>query len=146
MNRNVILCAALASTPWLATSVMADSPTQRIVAFADKDDDHKGEKKDLGKKEIAGFTVQVTQVGDVVAGKEALFILKLSGGAGKPKAIRGWVGIESGEKSIKSKAEDEEKEWHLHHEVSKPIQAKSKLWIELETAAGKKSGWFDYKQ
>ena len=109
-------------------------------------DEHKGEKKDLGKKEIAGYTVQVSQVGEVKAGEEAVFVITLSGGGGKPKAIRGWVGVESGERSIKSKAHDEEKEYHLHHEVSKPMPAKSMLWVEVETSAGKKKGSFALKK
>ena len=106
---------------------------------------HKGEKRDLGKQQIGGHTVQVTQVGDVKPGTEAIFVLTVSGGAGKPKAIRGWVGVESGERSIKSKAEDEEKEYHLHHQVSKPLPANSKLWIEVETSAGRKKSAFQPK-
>ena len=118
----------------------------RVNLLADKDkDEHKGEPKDLGKKKIGDHEVQVTQYGDVVPGKEAIFVIKLAGGSGKPKAIRGWVGVESGERSIKSKAEDEEKEYHLHHEVSQPLAAKSKLWIEVETAAAKKKDSFEYK-
>jgi hypothetical protein len=111
----------------------------------DHEDDHKGEKKDLGKQQVGGFTVQVTQVGDVKPGEEAVFVITVSGGTGKPKAVRGWVGVESGERSIKTKAEDEEREWHLHHQVSKPIPANCKLWVELETSSGKQKVAFDLK-
>ena len=155
--------AVLAMAAYGGVAAAEDVSTpQAVIALADKDkhehkegekhkegehdDEHKGEKKDLGKKEIGGYTVQVAQVGDVKAGEEAVFVITLSGGSGKPKAIRGWVGIESGERSIKSKAEDEGKEFHLHHEVSKPIPPKSKLWIEVETASGKQKGSFAYKQ
>ena len=146
MKRELILSAVLAVSATFAGTVFAkDAPaTPRPVGLAEKDEP-KGEKKDLGKKEIGGYTIQATQVGDVKAGEEAMFILVLSGGAGKPTAIRTWVGVESAEGSIKEKAEDEEKEWHAHVKVSKPIPAKSKFWVEVETAAGKKKGSFDYK-
>ena len=155
MNQKLIRCAALAAAMY-AGAAMFPAPA---VAQAEKDrhehkegekheheeDEHKGEKKELGKKKIGGYTVQVTQVGDVKAGEEAVFVITLADGAGKPKAIRGWVGVESGERSIKSKAEEEGKEYHLHHEVSKPVQPKSKLWVEVETATGKQKASFDVK-
>lgn len=161
MNRARMFSAVLAMAAYADVAAAEDvSSPKGAVALADKDkhehkegekhehkeDEHKGEKKDLGKKEIGGYTVQVAQVGDVKAGEEAVFVITLSGGSGKPKAIRGWVGVESGERSIKSKAEDEEKEYHLHHEVSKPMPAKSMLWVEVETSAGKKKGSFALKK
>ena len=110
-----------------------------------KEEEHKGEKKDLGKLKVGTYEVQVTQVGDVKAGEEAIFVIKPKG-EGEPKAVRAWVGVETGQGSIKTKAEEEkEGEWHAHHKVSKPMPAKSKLWIELETAAGKPKAAFDLK-
>ena len=110
-----------------------------------KEGEHKGEKKDLGKQKIGAFEVQVTQVGDVKPGEEAIFIIKPKG-EGEPKAVRAWVGVETGQGSIKTKAEEEkEGEWHAHHQVSKPVPAKSKLWVELETGAGKPKGSFVLK-
>ena len=158
MKRGSILCTALALVAYVGVAMFP----QRAIALADKDDakkvdekhdhkdgdhdeEHKGEKKDLGKQQIGGYTVHATQIGDVKPGEEAIFILTLAG-PGKPKAVRGWVGVESGERSIKSKAEDEGKEFHLHHQVSKPLPARSKLWVEIETASGKKSGSFAHKQ
>ena len=42
------------------------------------------------------------------------------------------------------KAEEEKDgEWHAHHKVSKPLPPKSKLWVELETSAGKQMGSFE---
>ena len=156
MKRSLILCAALTAATY-AGAAFFPAPA---FALAEKDkhehkegekhehegDEHKGEKADLGKLKIGGHTVQVTQVGDVKPGEEAVFVIVLVDGAGKPKAIRGWVGVESGERSIKSRAEEEGKEHHLHHEVSKPIPPKSKLWLEVETASGKQKGSFAYKQ
>lgn len=159
MKRAFILSSVVASAAFVGVA-SAGNPVQwnnRIVSLADehehkdgekhehKEDEHKGEQKELGKKQISGYTVQVVQSGDVKAGEEAVFVVTLTGGSGKPKAIRGWIGVESGERSIKSKAHDEDKEYHLHHEVSKPMPKNSKLWIEIETASGKKKSSFDYK-
>ena len=111
----------------------------------DAEEEHKGEKKDLGTKKIGGFDVQLTQVGEVKPGEEAIFIIKPKGD-GEPKAVRAWVGVESGKGSIRTKAEEEkEGEWHAHHAVSKPLPANSKVWVELETAAGKTKASFDLK-
>ena len=154
MKREFILSSVVAVAAFVGVARAAQQPSTSPAdkhehkegeKHEHKEDEHKGEKKDLGKKEIGGYTVQVAQVGDVKAGEEAIFVITLSGG-GKPKAVRGWVGVESGERSIKSKAEDEEKEYHLHHEVSKPMPAKSMLWIELETSSGKKKGSFAMKK
>ena len=107
--------------------------------------EHKGAKKDLRKQKVGAYEVQVTQVGEVKAGEEAIFIITPKGEA-EPKAVRAWVGVESGKGSIKTKAEREkEGKWHAHHTVSKPLPTDSKLWIELETANGKQKGSFDLK-
>ena len=111
----------------------------------EKEEEHKGEKKDLGKQKIGSFNVQVVQIGDVKPGAESIFIITPKG-EGEPKAIRAWVGIESGQGSIRTAAEEEkEGEWHAHHQVSKPMPPKSKLWVELETAAGKQKASFALK-
>ena len=143
-----ILCTTVAA-PASPAGVQNVGPTRLVVAD-DKhkegdhhEDEHKGEKKALGKKKIGDHEVQVTQVGDVTPGKEAVFVINVAGKS-KPKAIRGWVDVETGRGAIKSKAEDEGKEYHLHHEVAKPLPANNKLWIEVETATGKKTGSFDH--
>jgi hypothetical protein len=137
MNRTALSLAVLAATAGL----LAPAPFLRSTLA----EEIKGVRKDLGSKEVAGYTIKVTQTGDVKAGEETVFLLVLTGGAGKPKAIRGWVGVESAEGSTKVKCEDEDKEWHAHVEVPKPIPDKSQLWLEVETADGKKKVAFDYK-
>jgi hypothetical protein len=156
MNR-IVLCAVVWSGLGVVGVAVAGDrvlpAANRSIALADKHDhksdgkeeEHKGEKKDLGKQKVGAFEVQVTQVGDVTPGEEAIFIIKPKG-EGEPKAVRAWVGVESGQGSIKTKAEEEkEGEWHAHHPVSKPLPAKSKVWVELETGAGKAKASFERK-
>ena len=149
---SITVLSAAAVAPRSTAAPPNSAPVQLVRADdkhkeADhKEEEHKGERKDLGKQTISGYTVQATQVGEAKPGGEAVFILAVSGGQGNPKAVRGWVGVESGERSIKTKAEDEGKEYHLHHPVSKPLPNNSKLWVEVETASGRKRGSFAYKQ
>lgn len=106
---------------------------------------HQGARKELGSKEIAGYSVKVMQESPVHAGEEAAFAIVLSGKKEKPKAIRAWVGVQDAEGSVKGKAVPEKDEWHAHLEVPTPIPPQSQLWVEIETEAGKKKAAFDYK-
>lgn len=112
----------------------------------DKHEEDHGPLTDLGTKKVGAHDVQVSLAGEVKPGEEAVFVIKPKGTA-EPKAVRAWVGVESGQGSIKTKAEEEkEGEWHAHHKVSKPMPANSKVWVELETAAGKQRASFDLKK
>jgi hypothetical protein len=121
-----------------------------------KKDDHAGhdhskdkpEKKDghanaitLGETTVAGLKITAKQDEPVKAGGEGAFDLLITGypAGGKPKAVRFWVGVETGEGSAKAKAEEETPDnWHTHTEVPNPIPAGAKFWAEIEPAAGDK--------
>jgi hypothetical protein len=107
------------------------------------DHDHKdghghGPKTELGSQSAGGMTIVAAREGDVTPGGDATFDIGVTGGAGKPAAVRGWVGTQDGKGSIKGKAEAEGDGWHAHAEVPKPLPAGSKLWVEVETAKGEK--------
>lgn len=128
----------------------AEEPSIPVPLTADdhaghQHDQHKGTMKELGSREIAGYTVKVTQESEVTAGEEAAFAIALSGKKDKPRAVRAWVGVQDAEGSVKGKAVAAGEEWHAHVEVPKPIPAKSQFWVEIETDAGKKKVAFDYK-
>jgi hypothetical protein len=125
------------------TALAADDDHKHKEADKHKDgDEHAGPRTDLGTAKIGGFDVQVTRLGEIKPGEESIFIIKPTGGTGQPKSVRAWIGVETGQGSIKTKAEEEkEGEWHAHHQVSKPIPAKSKLWVELETGTTKARGF-----
>jgi hypothetical protein len=105
-------------------------------------DEHKGKRTELGKQEIAGYTVAVTQIGEPKAGGELSYEIVVTGGAGKPKAVRAWYGIESAEGSTKAKAVETEKFWDADLELPAKLPDKSACWIEIETADGKKKASF----
>ena len=83
--------------------------------------------------------MKVTQQGKVEAGKDAAFELEVSGGEGKPAAVRAWIGTQDGAGSTKAKADAEEHGYHVHVEAPKPLPATSQLWIEIEDAKGTKT-------
>lgn len=103
-----------------------------------KDGHGHGPKLDLGSQSAAGMTIAATREGGVTPGGEASFDISVTGGTGKPAAVRVWVGVQDGKGSVKSKAEAEGDGWHAHAEVPDPLPAGSKLWIEIETASGQK--------
>ena len=65
-------------------------------------------------------------------------------------AVRFWIGTEDARGSVKAKADIEDPKqpnhWHTHTEVPDPLPDGSKLWVEIETDAGKTAGFFDLQQ
>jgi hypothetical protein len=109
-------------------------------------DEHKGKRTDLGKQEINGYTVAVTQIGEPKAGGELSLEIVLTGGAAKPKAVRAWYGVESAEGSTKAKAVETEKYWDADLDLPAKLPDNSKCWIEIETPDGKKKASFPAPQ
>ena len=140
-----VLSLTLAGIPCGYAVASAEQHPTPVLLAADDHAEHKGEQKELESREIAGYTVKVVQESAVKAGEEAAFAVMLSGKKEKPRAVRAWVGVQDAEGSVKGKAVAEGEEWHAHVEVPKPIPAKSQLWVEIETEAGKKKAAFDYK-
>jgi hypothetical protein len=110
------------------------------TALARLDDDHDHKQTSLGKTMIGPYEVEALLDGKVEAGKETEFELKLHKGSPEPKAIRAWIGIESGRGSVKAKSHKHGDEISIHCEAPDPIPADAKLWIELETEQGKEKG------
>jgi hypothetical protein len=69
-------------------------------------------------------------------GGEASIDLWLTGGSGKPLAVRFWIGIQDATGSVKARASIEDAadptHWHAHAEVPRTLPEGSKLWIEIE--------------
>lgn len=143
MKRVVVLSLGLILTG-LPTGIIHAQPKPPTQPA--KPDDHEAAKFDLGTLKIGGFDLQVGQVAEAKPGEEAIFIITVKGGTGKPRSVRAWIGIESGQGSIRTAAEEEKaNEWHAHHQVSKPLPANSKLWLEVETTAGRTKASLAFK-
>lgn len=104
-----------------------------------------GPENKLGSADIAGVKVDASQMGDVKAGAEGVFEVKLAGGA-TPTAIRMWVGTADGKDAVKAVAEKEEDHFHCHVEVPKTLAAEAMLCVELEIAGARTVGTFKLKR
>ena len=69
-------------------------------------------------------------------GGEGAFGVAITGG--KPKAVRFWVGNESGAGSVEAEPEEETPaNWHTHAEVPDPLTPGSKFWVEGAPPTGR---------
>lgn len=95
----------------------------------------------LGETTVNGLKIRGLQDEPIKPGGEGAFDLQVTGypAGGKPRAVRFWVGTESGDESVKALAAEETPDnWHTHAEVPNPIPAGSKFWAEIEPASGEK--------
>ena len=91
----------------------------------------------LGETTVGSLKLVATMDEPIKAagGGEGAFNLVITGG--KPKAVRFWVGTETGGESVKAKAEEETPDnWHTHTEVPMPLPPGSKFWAEVEPPTG----------
>ena len=105
---------------------------------ADHDDSghsHGGNAHDLGTVEIGGSELSVSMSGSVSPNTQLHVDVTHAGGP-IPVEIRLWVGVKSGEGSLKSKADGNGGHWHGHVECPKSIDSDTKLWIEAESTDG----------
>ena len=115
------------------TKVPEDSPTNTSDSNTTMPDNMHGDAHPLGRLEAFGRGINVVQLGDVEAGKEAAVELEFASGKERLTTVRGWIGIETGEGSMKSPLMIEGKaNMHGHLEVPKAIPAGSKIWLDFE--------------
>ena len=121
------------------------SPATSTAPRSDGKSDHPNAVA-IGEKTVAGLQLKALQDAPIKPGGEGAFDLRVTGG--KPKAVRFWVGLESGEGSVKAKADEETTDnWHTHVEVPDPLPPGSKFWVEIEPPQGEKQTVsFDFKQ
>lgn len=107
-------------------------PAVKPGAVAPDDHEH-GEKKPIGPLAIGAYRFDVVQFGDVKAGGEAVFELEFAKDAKVPPLARAWLGVESGQGSMKVRF-GKEGDHGLHAHVPAPatLAADAKLWIEIE--------------
>ena len=140
------ILAALAIAGCKDDSAQKPAPTPTSTPVAAGHGKGEGEGKHanavtIGETTVSGLKILAKQDEPVAAGGEGAFDFIVTGypAGGKPKSVRLWVGVESGEGSVKAKAEEESPDnWHSHVEVPKPIPAGAKFWAEVEPATGKK--------
>ena len=113
-----------------------DAPGHADDADEGDHDDHSHEDaRDIGTKDAGPAKVNLTLYGDVKAGFEAVMDVRVENM--KPEAVRAWVGIASGEGSIRAKLDERDGgEFHGHVDVPTKLPEGSAVWIELEAPDG----------
>jgi len=109
---------------------------------------HGGEVVALGTTKLDAFEVRASRdKGEIKPGGEAPIDVWIDGGVGKDiSVVRFWIGTQDAKGAAKAKAAIEDGKWHTHAEIPDPLPTGSKLWVEIETADGKKAiGSFDLK-
>lgn len=123
------ICAAIAlSTAWLAPLAAADGHAH----------DHDAAVA-LGSLSLAGYTVAVKGEGAAEPGSEWHAYVQLTPAAPAPKAVRLWVGIDSGRGSAKTRGEAQSTTpgaYAAHVDIPKPLPAGAQVWVSIETTTG----------
>ena len=144
-TRTIRLIAAGILGTAIAFAVPSITPNNTALA-APEHKHGEGEKHKLGKNKVGDVEVSVITIGEVEAGGHVDFSIKIFTTA-EPKALRVWIGTESGEGSKKAdgKKGDANQTGILYSgevDVPKPIPAGSKVWVEIETDKGtNKASW-----
>jgi hypothetical protein len=125
-----LACSPAAPAPGTTQPAAGNPPAGNRPAFP---------RTQLGTVEAGGTKFDVFQLEPIVAGGTGDFDLDFAAGAAFPPAIRGWVGIESGEGSVKVRFDKETAtRLHGHPEIPKPLPEGSRFWVEVELANGQK--------
>jgi ABC-type Zn2+ transport system substrate-binding protein/surface adhesin len=127
-----------------------DQDTDHDHDHADSDHGHShgGEPIELGTASIGEFSVRAARDGvDFAPGGDAPIDVWVEGDHASITAVRFWIGTEAATGSMKAKADIENSaqpnHWHTHALLPDPMPEGSRLWVEIETAAGKSTGSFD---
>ncbi|MBM3961370.1 MAG: hypothetical protein FJ306_05640 [Planctomycetes bacterium] len=128
----VLLFPALLSVVACNKADATAGPAVTPAAAAPDDHEH-GEKKPIGPQAIGAYRFDVAQLGDVKAGGEAVFELEFAKDAKVPPLARAWLGVESGQGSMKVRfGKEGDHGLHAHVPVPATLAADAKLWIEIE--------------
>lgn len=88
--------------------------------------------------EIGGTELVLAIKGELQPDTMLLVDIDHAGGP-MPATIRLWVGVESGEGALKSKADAHGNHWHGHADCPGEIAESDALWIEIQDSDGKRT-------
>ena len=89
------------------------------------------QNQDLGSISISGSTLSISMTGMLQPNSGLHLNINHKNGP-IPGAIRFWVGTQSGEGSIKSKADSHGHHWHAQVQCPNVITDETALWVEIE--------------
>ena len=117
--KSIVLATLFASSVLLATACSSSSSDATPV----------------GTVHVGAYTIDISQENaGVTPGGTSRFVLKPSAG-GKPTGITGWIGVQSGEGSVKKDAVYDPNDGDFDDDVvaPNPIPAGALFWFEVAT-------------
>ena len=128
----------------IITSTLTLMLTAGIGLIAAEEHQHEhgkehGKSVEVGEVTIGATKIDVEMAGIASAGKEVHVELNLTPATPTPKAVRVWIGSDSGRGSEKAKATGEAAHpgsYEAHVAVPAPLPEGSKIWISIEPASG----------
>lgn len=138
-NRSLTILAAATAIYLVPTLSRAEETAKPASAAHSHGHGHEGKREDLGTTAAGELKLTATQIGAVESGKEAIFEIALPNDAKQPKAVRVWIGTESGDGSAKAKAQNDGEDWEVHVEAPKELGAVPLLWVEVQPEAGSRT-------
>ncbi len=121
-------------TPETTSAPQAEAAPKKAEAAAGHS--HGTVEHALGEKLIGAWKAKASQMDDVVAGGETVFIVRLDGSA-KPASVRLWVGDPTASNTVKILADPlEATSYHAHVASPDPLGANDMFWVELEPSGG----------
>lgn len=119
------------------THVHADGTVHTDEPAAGAHEHSHADRVALGEVKVGDHVIAVFQIAKIELGKEGDFDLDFPAGKALPSAVRGWIGVESAQGSLRVRFEKEtDSRMHGHPEVPNPLPEGSKLWLEIEGAGG----------
>jgi hypothetical protein len=103
-------------------------------------------KHKLGRQPIGAYTVSVILIGEVEPGEHVDFDIKLIDAKSDPKALRVWIGTQDAAGSMKATGTKVKTTYTGEVTAPSPMPKDAKLWVELETEEGTKSGSFEMEK
>ena len=94
-----------------------------------------GTAHELGRTEIGGIELQVTFYGEAQVGEECSVDVRLGAGAEQVRAVRAWIGDESGNGTLRRKL-DGSTTLHQHFPIPEGLPENSALWLQVERTDG----------
>ncbi len=133
-------CSATESSPEAPTpkEEMASAPAESAAPVATEAApvdpySENGDETNLAPITLEPFTVKALHIGELSVGHFNLYVE-----GGEPAVVRAWVGDEKASDVMVTKAEFEVDHHCAHIEVPSPLPEDARLWVELETADGKR--------
>lgn len=143
MQAALILSVALTVSGTATLSTSSPVATAPVVILEDGHQHGKDEIHKLGRKKIGDYTVSVIMIGEAEAGAKVKFDIKLIDAKADPKSLHVWIGAEDAKDDAKTKLTKGEKTYAGEVTVPSPLPAGAKVWVEVETDAGKSRGAFE---